>query len=277
MQTLPGIEPANQNSGNGRKAPSAVRLAGVVSCLLLGAVEAFGDMAPVPRRGGGGYSAAGSTPVILLLAGAAGTMILLVAVRALLRRVRGAQVPADAPGRTCLSSERPTIASPGTTRFSGLPSSAGAPKREGRRRFVATFIVIAIGLGLLAALAVSNFLKFRLKPRASEQKSNLMAIRSTEVAYFAEWNVYVGNQSPTPPIDPRTSGRPRQWASGTRFSILGFAPEGSVYCSYALDGPDFPTDGISIRAECDYDGDGKLSIWTLTSTGNEFVHSGDDF
>ena len=62
---------------------------------------------------------------------------------------------------------------------------------------VELMIVVAI-IGILAAIAIPNFLQFRLKAKTSEAKSNLGAIRSTEVAYFAEWNFYVGNQAPTP-------------------------------------------------------------------------------
>ena len=70
------------------------------------------------------------------------------------------------------------------------------------------------------------------------------------------------------------------WDPETRFSLLGFAPEGDVACSYSLEGPDFPAyeEGFKARAECDLDGDGKLSIWTIsgTSVKAEVVHTGDD-
>ena len=62
---------------------------------------------------------------------------------------------------------------------------------------VELMIVVAI-IGILAAIAIPNFLQFRLKAKTSEAKSNLGAIRSTEVAYFAEWDFYVGNQTMTP-------------------------------------------------------------------------------
>src|SRR5512134_821853 len=95
---------------------------------------------------------------------------------------------------------------------------------------VELMIVVAI-IGILAAIAIPNFLNFRLKAKTSEAKSNLGAIRSTEVAYFAEWNSYVGNQALTP--NDRTGGATMAgkfaWINGTRFSILGFAPEGNVF------------------------------------------------
>ena len=82
---------------------------------------------------------------------------------------------------------------------------------------VELMIVVAI-IGILAAIAIPNFLQFRLKAKTSEAKSNLGAIRSTEVAYFAEWNFYVGNQTPTPDRRPRRQHR--QGSLDTRHPLL---------------------------------------------------------
>ncbi|HWR97558.1 MAG TPA: hypothetical protein VN317_03980 [Candidatus Methanoperedens sp.] len=113
-----------------------------------------------------------------------------------------------------------------------------------------------------------------------EVKRNLAAIGSTEIAYFAEWEVYVGNQPPTPIADRRGNNTPVAWVGKTRFEVLGFVPqEDEVRCSYALGGSDLPTsqDGFAARAECDLDRDGELSVWTITDQSREPVHSGDDF
>src|SRR5512134_3114179 len=99
---------------------------------------------------------------------------------------------------------------------------------------VELMIVVAI-IGILAAIAIPNFLNFRLKAKTSEAKSNLGAIRSTEVAYFAEWDWYIGGQAPVP-IAARANDDAKQPCGGgatpgtaSRFSILGFAPEGNVF------------------------------------------------
>lgn len=111
----------------------------------------------------------------------------------------------------------------------------------------------------------------RGRSRIYEPKSNLGAIRSTEVAYFAEWNVFVGNQPLTPPRGPRDSGRRVPWVPTTRFSVLGFAPEGDVYCSYSLSGGDWPTgtEGFTATAACDYDDPRGLRVYTMNHTSNE--------
>jgi type IV pilus assembly protein PilA len=50
-------------------------------------------------------------------------------------------------------------------------------------------IVVAI-IGILAAIAIPNFLKFQAKSKQSEAKSNLGAIFTGEVSYFGENNTY---------------------------------------------------------------------------------------
>jgi type IV pilus assembly protein PilA len=65
-------------------------------------------------------------------------------------------------------------------------------------------IVVAI-IGILAAIAIPNFLKFQAKSKTSEAKSNLGAIFTGQVAYFGEANTY-GN---FPAINWSPSGTPR--------------------------------------------------------------------
>ena len=143
---------------------------------------------------------------------------------------------------------------------------------------VELMIVVAI-IGILAAIAIPSFLNFRLKAKASEAKSNLGAIRSTEVAFFAEWNYWIGNQLPTPVRNRAGVDKKVAWVPDTRFSVLGFAPEGKVYCSYSLEGPDYPTvaEGFTARAYCDYDGDGSVAIYTITNESTEITKTGGTF
>ena len=141
---------------------------------------------------------------------------------------------------------------------------------------VELMIVVAI-IGILAAIAIPNFLQFRLKAKTSEAKSNLGAIRSTQVAYFAEWNVYVGNQGFTPIGDRTGDDQKQPWVGTTRFSILGFAPEGNVYFSYNLAGNDYPTDGFTAHAEGDLDKVGGKSDFWVNNTTTEIQKSGAPF
>ena len=50
-------------------------------------------------------------------------------------------------------------------------------------------IVVAI-IGILAAIAIPNFLKFQAKSKQSEAKTNLKGVYTAETSYFGENNVY---------------------------------------------------------------------------------------
>ena len=50
-------------------------------------------------------------------------------------------------------------------------------------------IVVAI-IGILAAIAIPNFLKFQCKSKQSEAKTNLSGIFTAEKAFFGEYNTY---------------------------------------------------------------------------------------
>jgi type IV pilus assembly protein PilA len=50
-------------------------------------------------------------------------------------------------------------------------------------------IVVAI-IGILAAIAIPNFLRFQAKSKQSEAKTNLGGIFTAETSYFAENNVF---------------------------------------------------------------------------------------
>lgn len=50
-------------------------------------------------------------------------------------------------------------------------------------------IVVAI-IGVLAAIAIPNFLNYQCKAKQSEAKSNLGSIRTSEEAYLAEYDAY---------------------------------------------------------------------------------------
>jgi type II secretory pathway pseudopilin PulG len=135
-------------------------------------------------------------------------------------------------------------------------------------------ISVAI-VGILVMVAIPNFLRFRERAKISEAKANLGAIRVTEHAYFAEHDRYIGNQAYTPDRTANPPGR-FPWSYDTRFTILGFAPDGNLFFSYSLSGVDSPTDGFTAMATSDLDGDGDWSIWHLAGGDKELYHEGAD-
>jgi type IV pilus assembly protein PilA len=112
-------------------------------------------------------------------------------------------------------------------------------------------IVVAI-IGILAAIAIPNFLQYQMKSRQSEAKTNLMAIKTSEVAFQAERGCYVGVAAEgviLPAAGTKTT--PFTWGSGVSatipspawctavfagtFNDIGFKATGNVNYRYGID------------------------------------------
>jgi type IV pilus assembly protein PilA len=106
--------------------------------------------------------------------------------------------------------------------------------KKGKKGFtlIELMIVVAI-IGILAAIAIPNFLKFQAKSKQSEAKSNLGAVFTGEVAFFGETNRYGDFQE----INWAASGTPRYhyligdtlgtagtWGNSDSISNVGFSP-----------------------------------------------------
>ncbi len=130
-------------------------------------------------------------------------------------------------------------------------------------------IVVAI-IGVLAAIAIPNFLRFQLRARAGEGKLNLEAIRTAQDSYFAEVGTFQTwalspaappNSQKTPwttcPNSPPQAGDPG-------YCFVGWEPEGDVYFNYVVatnSAP--PSNQFFAVAESDIDGDGLRNIWGI--------------
>ena len=81
-------------------------------------------------------------------------------------------------------------------------------------------IVVAI-IGILAAIAIPNFIKFQAKSKQSEAKTNLKAIFTAEKSYYGEKDTY-----------------------HKEFSIVGFKPERGNRYTYQIGGTDISYDSV---------------------------------
>lgn len=93
-------------------------------------------------------------------------------------------------------------------------------------------IVIAI-IGILAAIAIPNFLRYQLKSKTAEAKTNLGAIKTSQEAFRAEWDAYIPcGLTLATPSDIKQDWTPAKTNAG--FTTLGWAPSGKVYYSYEV-------------------------------------------
>ena len=115
-------------------------------------------------------------------------------------------------------------------------------------------IVVAI-IGILAAIAIPDFLKFQARAKQAEAKTNLGAIFTTQVAYFGEYNTYAG----------------RAGANGTgAFQDMGWGPEGYTVYQYFAGGDNLlPTKPLADVMACVGSNEAvSIGAFTVCAAGN---------
>ena len=131
--------------------------------------------------------------------------------------------------------------------------------RRGGFTLIELMIVVAI-IGILAAIAIPNFLRFQLKARSSEGKTNLAAIRTAEESYFAEYGLYVSsNLSPVSHARNQKTNFTHAIAD-LGFDQVGWEPEGDVFFTYAA-GVSANNSGFLGSAAADIDADATQQVW----------------
>ncbi len=131
--------------------------------------------------------------------------------------------------------------------------------RRGGFTLIELMIVVAI-IGILAAIAIPNFLRFQLKAKSSEGKTNLAAIRTAEESYYAEYGYYVSADPSPMTINNNLKTTFADAVTDKGFAIVGWSPEGDVFFNYAVETAT-GDDGYMASAAADIDADTTPQRW----------------
>ncbi len=116
-------------------------------------------------------------------------------------------------------------------------------------------IVVAI-IGILAVIAIPNFLKYQARAKQSEAKNNLVAIHTSEMAYFAENNKYIDDFNA---IGFAVTGSSQLYYYELGDSSSGTLPPGCT--ASTLD--HVSQTGFTAAATGNIDGDSTCDVWTI--------------
>jgi type IV pilus assembly protein PilA len=133
---------------------------------------------------------------------------------------------------------------------------------------VELMIVVAI-IGILAAIAIPNFIAMQLKAKRSELPGNVDGIKTTEISYDAAFDGYLtatANPTSTP------NKQQRDWTSSGSWTTLGWKPDGQVRGSYAVTAGS--TD-FTVTASSDVDADSSFADYSASATVNATLNAAD--
>ena len=117
--------------------------------------------------------------------------------------------------------------------------------------------------GVIAAVAIPNFISMQSRAKRSEVSVNVSGIRMALQAYYAELDVYVS--APATPRDVTAlTSELVSWQQGSPFDTLGWAPDGMVRGTYEIQL--VGSDDFIVHGWSDVDGDGVPSHYTATKS-----------
>ncbi len=130
-------------------------------------------------------------------------------------------------------------------------------------------IVVAI-IGILAAIAIPNFLTMQLRAKRSEVPLNLTGISTAEKAYFHEFGEYI-TATELPSAPGKTKKQALNIPSSHGFDKLGWDADGGVYGAYqaVADNSGDPT--FNLTGRCDVDGDGTEATYNASENTKPLI------
>jgi type IV pilus assembly protein PilA len=138
-------------------------------------------------------------------------------------------------------------------------------------------IAIAVGVfsmvanvGVLAAIAIPNFIRYQLRSKTSEAKINLGAVKISQLTFYEDKGFFAGatpegNEYGMQPVGwtnhPCSAECTKEHPEVCNFSCMGFAPAGNVRYLYACNAGE---GSFTCVATADLDGDGEHGPWVIS-------------
>jgi len=134
-------------------------------------------------------------------------------------------------------------------------------------------IVVAI-IGILAAIAIPNFLKYQLRSKSGEGSTNVTAIKTSQLTYFGSRDTYATLEvRPAAAADGALNAQKVAWetdavllAANSGYSLLGWRPEGAVYFNYQSNFDLASGGSFVVEAHADIDDEGTLQCVVYRKT-----------
>jgi type II secretory pathway pseudopilin PulG len=161
-----------------------------------------------------------------------------------------------------------------------------ASQRRGTALGAALSAVLAVGLGgfvvvgMLAAIAIPNFLTMQRKAKRAEVPGNVEGLKAAELAYDAAYDRYVpcgSREEAEGAVGKELRDAPEFRVSGC-WQQLGWRPDGPIRGAYWVEVTDSGdgTETFTVHGIADVDGDGEFVHYTATQTTNATLAPGEE-
>ena len=128
---------------------------------------------------------------------------------------------------------------------------------QNHRGFSLTELMIVVAIiGILATIAIPNFLRYQAKAKQTEAKSNLVALHTSEIAYFAENNGFIDDFNA---VGFGVSGTSQRYYYELAGASLGVLPPGCTASTLDV----VSATSFTAVAIGNIDGDATCDVWTI--------------
>ncbi len=146
----------------------------------------------------------------------------------------------------------------------GRPSTAAGARGTSGIVLLLVFGLAAVAtFGILAAIAIPNFVAMQMKAKRAEVPAKLDGIRAVELAYHELYGQYVAASSEAEAMAQGAGKELRHFPYRGGWTELGWLPGEMVRGVYWVE---LTPEGFAAYGACDVDGDGEYAVYVATES-----------